>query len=158
MTCTRINFTFLYLTGILLPQLNHQPKFLFAYIPFEVLPICTDTAIPAEFLWSEALLEDISLQRLHYLLRLVLDYFNTGGQGSVVGIATAYGLGVPRIESRWRRDFPHLSRPALRVTQHPVQWVPGISRGKVRLERDAHPKPPSSAKIKNWVELYLYSP
>jgi hypothetical protein len=51
------------------------------------------------------------------------------GPGNVVGIATAYGLDGPGIESRWRRDFPHLSRPALRSTQPPVQWVPGLSRG-----------------------------
>ena len=30
--------------------------------------------------------------------------------------------------------------------------------GKVRLGRDADPSPPSSAEIKNRVELYLYSP
>ena len=48
---------------------------------------------------------------------------------SVVGIATAYGLDGPGIESRWGRDFPHLSRPALRLAQPPVQWVPGLSRG-----------------------------
>ena len=47
----------------------------------------------------------------------------------VVGIASRYGLEGPGIESRWGRDFPHLSRPALRPTQPPVQWVPGLSRG-----------------------------
>ena len=51
------------------------------------------------------------------------------GPGSVVGIATAYGLDGPGIESRLGRDFPNLSRPALRTTQPPVQWVPGLSRG-----------------------------
>jgi hypothetical protein len=51
------------------------------------------------------------------------------GPGSVVGIATAYGLDGPGIETRWRRDFPHLSRTALRTTQPPVQWVPGLSQG-----------------------------
>ena len=35
---------------------------------------------------------------------------------SVVGIATRYGLDGPGIEYRWRRDFPHPSRPALEPT------------------------------------------
>ena len=37
--------------------------------------------------------------------------------GSVVGIATGYGPDGPGIESRWGRDFPHLSRSALGPTQ-----------------------------------------
>ena len=50
--------------------------------------------------------------------------------GSVVGIATAYGMDGLGIESRWGRDFRHLSRPALGPTQPPVQWVRCLSRGQ----------------------------
>jgi hypothetical protein len=63
-----------------------------------------------------------------FILNLILGTWG-GGPGSSVGIATAYGLDGTGIETRWGRDFPHLSRPALRTTQPPVQWVPGLSRG-----------------------------
>ena len=72
--------------------------------------------------------------------------------------ATGYGLDGPRIECRWGRDFLHLSRPSLRHPQPPVQWVPGLSRGKERPGRDADPSPPPSAVGHERVELYLYCP
>ena len=52
-----------------------------------------------------------------------------GGRYSSVGIAIRYGLDCPGIYSRWGRDFPRPSRPALGPTQSPVQWVPGLSLG-----------------------------
>ena len=51
------------------------------------------------------------------------------GRDSSVGIATRYRLDGPGIESRCGRDFPPLSIPALRPTQPPMQWVPGLFRG-----------------------------
>ena len=62
------------------------------------------------------------------------------GQDSSVGIATRYGLDGPRIESRWGRDFPRLSRPALGLSEPLMQWVPGLSRGKVA---EAWHRPPT---------------
>jgi len=56
-------------------------------------------------------------------------YLDVSGPDSVVGIANGYGLDGPEIESRLRRDFPHLSTPALGPTQPPVQWTLGLSRG-----------------------------
>jgi hypothetical protein len=57
------------------------------------------------------------------------NYSYIGSPGSSVGIATGYGLELPGIESRWERDFSHMLRPALGLTQPPVQSVPGLSEG-----------------------------
>ena len=51
------------------------------------------------------------------------------GRDSSVGLATRYGLNGPGIESRYGRDFSHLSRPALRPTHPPIRWVPGLFPG-----------------------------
>jgi hypothetical protein len=48
---------------------------------------------------------------------------------SSVGIALRYGLDGPGIESTWGRDFQHPSRPTVRPTHPPVQWVPGLFPG-----------------------------
>ena len=73
-----------------------------------------------------------------------------------VGIVTLYGLDGTGIEFRWRRDFPHPSRPSLRPTQPPLQGVPGLSRGKAP-RRGVEHSPQSSAEVKERVQLYLYS-
>jgi len=61
------------------------------------------------------------------------------GRVAVVGIATAYGLDGPGIESRWGEIFR--TSPD-RPTQPPV--FPG---GKVLPRRNADPSPPSSAEV-----------
>jgi len=47
------------------------------------------------------------------ILNLHSIYHKICGPSSVVGIATGYGLEGTGIESRWERNFPHLSRPTL---------------------------------------------
>jgi len=60
-------------------------------------------------------------------------------------IANRYGLGLSRIESRCGRDFTNTSRPTLRSTHSPVQWVPGLfSWGKTAVAW-CWPEPPSSS-------------
>lgn len=46
------------------------------------------------------------------------------GQDDVVSIAASYGVGGAVIESQWRRDFPHPSRPVLGTAQPALQLVP----------------------------------
>jgi hypothetical protein len=77
------------------------------------------------------------------------------GLDVVACIATCYWLDGPRIESKWGRDFPHRSRPALGPTKPPAQWVsfPELKRPGRGLD---HPSP-SSAKVKERAKLYLYS-
>jgi len=90
------------------------------------------------------------------LLEMVYVSYFVGRDISVV-IATRYGLDGPGIESRWGRNFPHPSSPALGPTQPPMEWVPGVSRKVKRPGRGVDHPPPSSAEVKERVELYLYS-
>ena len=80
------------------------------------------------------------------------------GRDSSVGIATRYGLDGPGIESRWRRDFPHPSRPALGAYPASCKMCTGSFPGVKRPGRGADHPPPSKCQGHEGVELYLYSP
>ena len=83
-----------------------------------------------------------------YIHTYIEEFSAISGPGRVVGIVTGYWLDGPGIESRWGRDFPHLSRQALGPSQPPVNGYRAFPAGKERLGRDADPSPPSSAAVK----------
>jgi hypothetical protein len=75
-------------------------------------------------------------------------YFNTIG---ALWFDSRRGLGIFL--------FITASRTALEPTQPPIQWVSGVlSLGVKRPGREADHLPPSSAEVKECVELYLYTP
>jgi hypothetical protein len=81
------------------------------------------------------------------------------GRDSSVGIATNDGLNGQEIESLLGRDFPHPSRsslgpPSLLYNRYRVFPGWGVKWPERRVD---HP-PPSSAEVKETVQLYLYSP
>jgi hypothetical protein len=84
-------------------------------------------------------------QKMYFLIKTTV--LTSRGPGSSVGIATGYRLDGPGIESRWGRNFPHLSIPVLGPTQPPVQWYRVFPGGIKRPGRDADPLPPSSAEV-----------
>ena len=60
------------------------------------------------------------LTKTHLKINYSLHWFSWAGIAqSVQRLAT--GMDGPGIESRWGRDFPHPSRPALGPTQPPVR-------------------------------------
>jgi hypothetical protein len=68
----------------------------------------------------------------------------------VLGFDPRLGLGIFL--------FTTASRTALGPTQPPIQWVRGaLFLGVKRPVREADHSPPSSAKVKECVELYLHS-
>ena len=80
------------------------------------------------------------------------------GRDNAVSIATGYGLDGPGMESRWGKDFLHLSKLALVPTQPPIKWVPGFLPWGKTAGAWRWPPTPSSFEVKERVELYLYSP
>jgi hypothetical protein len=76
--------------------------------------------------------------------------------------ATGWTIGVLGFDSRRGMGiflFTTESRTALGPTQLPIQWVPGaLSLEVKRPGREADHWPPSSAEVKEYVELYLHYP
>jgi hypothetical protein len=81
-----------------------------------------------------------------------------------VGIVLDYGLEDRGSRVRFPEGlgiflFTTASRTALGPTQPPIQWVPGaLSLVLKRPGREADHSPPSSAEVKECVELYLHAP
>ena len=81
------------------------------------------------------------------IIIFILIYSSFCGPGSVVGIATAYGLDGPGIESQWGEIFRASpdrpwGPPSLLYNGYRV-----FPRGKVLPGRDADPSPPSSVDV-----------
>jgi hypothetical protein len=102
-----------------------------------------------------------STVKLIRLRTLPLDFYwfkyDISGPGSSVSIATGYGLDGPGIESRWGRDFPHLSRPAVGPTHLLYNRYRVFPGGRMRPGRDAYRSPLLVPRSKNRMELYIYS-
>ena len=77
------------------------------------------------------------------------------GRDSSVGIATSYGLGGPGFESRWSQGFPGPTGPG--AQQVPCTMGIGLFVGVERPGRGFNHPPPSSAEVKERVEVYLSS-
>jgi hypothetical protein len=113
--------------------------------------VCTGTVAECALVYPV-----IILQFEFHLLYVVCTWV---GRDSTIGIVTGYGLGGPRIESRWGRDFPH----------PPVQTGPGAHPASYKMWYRVFPRgkaagtwhcPPtrSSAEVKERVQRYLYTP
>ena len=76
------------------------------------------------------------------------------GWGSIVSTATGYGVDDLGFDSRWGRDFPHLSRLALRLTSLLYNGYRVFPGGK---EAGAWhwPPTPSRAEVIERVELFI---
>ena len=77
------------------------------------------------------------------------------GVGGLEYKTTGYRLNSPDIESRWGRDLPHPSKPALVSNQPPVQSIPGPFPEVKWPGHGVDHQPLLSPKVKRIVEMYV---
>ena len=149
-------FTFPEFWSLCTRNLDFLPSFLTCYSVISSR-LCSVTTQETHLFYSPPLF------RLSYRIPMVYDWVSlfrgspyritvlTGGKvgrDSSVGIATRYWLDSPGIESRCRRIFQQMSRPAMWHTKPPAQWVLGlIPRGKVA---GAWGWPPTASSANVW--------
>jgi hypothetical protein len=80
------------------------------------------------------------------------------GRDSIVGIAARYGLDGPGSNPGGGTDVLQPSRPALRPTQAPIQWIPVFLGDKVAGRVVAWAAILPSDEVKERVALYHPSP
>ena len=102
---------------------------------------------------------DRQIHKRHQLNTILVKFRTTRqGLGSSVGIATFFGMGGPggRIPVKARFSAPVQTGPGA----HPASYTKGtvFFLGVKRPGRGVDQIPPSSADVKERVELYLYSP
>jgi hypothetical protein len=100
-----------------------------------------------------------SFKKVHsYRPSIFLLFLSLGGRNSSVGIETHYGLDGPRFEARWGVIFsaPLQTGPGA----HSVFYTMGTGSFPLvnRPGRGVDYPPPSSAEVKERVELYICSP
>jgi hypothetical protein len=104
-------------------------------------------------------LKFLGRDRLPYVAYVHGEFFvSTRSLYSSVSIATGYGLydrGVGVRVPEGSRIFSKSSRPALRFTQSPIQWVRGaVFPGVKRPGREVDHSPPTSAEVK---PMWIYT-
>ena len=91
------------------------------------------------------------------LLYILTSHIASMGRVSSVGIATAYGLDGPGIQSRWGARFSAPIQTGLEA--HPASYTMGTGSfpGVKRPGRGVDHPPPSSDEVKERVELCLHT-
>jgi hypothetical protein len=124
----------------------------FAVCSFHLFPCLLQREFALQPYQCLAALEPIALLfllRVHIFMRSF--YWVTGWTIGVLRFDSQRGMGIFL--------FTAVSRTALGPTQPPIQLVPGaLSLGVKRPGHEPGQSPPSSAEVKEWVELYLHSP